>query len=318
MPARTGCTSPQCRRLTYHGDMRRNIALGFVPALLLTLAACGGGSSNTAVPLDKGALQSAHGGSVPQATPTPNSKKTVNVGKGQINGLDNQFLGGQGAEAGDGDYSDGGQGPVNTYFTGPTGDQIPCLPHMYGGPYQYHIHAFLGIYYNGKQIAVPDGLGMADPNGDGTWNGPGGPIYNFTNYSYDPNDPSKPGCFYEIHSHDASGAIHIEMYNPNGIKRTASIFTMGDLLALWGVPYNISAGQFGPYSGPIKIYWSGARPFGGPSGSHTTTSNYYTLYTGNIQDIPLYSHQVTWILIGSGNPTGSWLPNVHFWQGEMW
>jgi len=46
--------------------------------------------------------------------------------------------------------------------------------------------------------------------------------------------------------------------------------------------------------------------------------NYYTQYTGDINQIPLYSHQVIWILIGSGNPTGSSLPNVNFWSGEDW
>lgn len=299
--------------------MRQIIARGLAPAgLLLILAACGGGSTNTAVPLDKGAHLRSTQGLAPEATPTPNSKWTVNVGKGQINGLDNQFTGGIAKEAGDGDYPGGGNGPVNTFFTGPTGDQIECLKYMYSGPDQYHIHAFLGIFYNGKQIAIPDGLGVAAPQGDATYNGPGGPIPNWTNYAYDPSDPTEPGCFYQIHSHDASGVIHVEAYDPTHIKRTATMFTLGDALALWGIPINVGAGQFGPLSGPIQIYWSGARPFGGPSGSHETTSNYYTQYTGDINQIPLYSHQVTWVLIGTGNPTGSSLPNVHFWSGETW
>lgn len=293
--------------------MRRNIASRFASVgLLLVLAACGGGgTSNTAVPLDR-AKQLA-----PQATPTP-SQTTINVGKGQINGTDNQFLGGVAIENGDGDYANGGMGPAGTSFTGPTGDKIPCTYTMYSGPGQYHIHAFLGIYYNGTQVATPDGLGIAAPDADGTYNGPGGPIYNFTNYAYDPNDHSKPGCFYEIHSHDASGVIHVESANPNQVKRTGTIYTMGDVLALWGVKFDINNGQFGPFTGPIQIYWSGAKPFGGPKGSHVTTSNNYQLYTGDINQIPLYSHQVTWILIGSGNPTGSSLPNVAFWSGEEW
>lgn len=255
--------------------------------------------------------------SAPTATPTP-SAITVDVGKGQINGTDDQFLGGIAVENGDGDYANGGEGPTNSIFTGPTGDQIACLASMYNGPNQYHIHAFLGIYYNGQEIAMPDGLGMAAPDADGTYNGPGGPIYNWTDYTYNPQNRQEPGCFYKIHSHDASGVIHVESDNPNNLQRTQSMFTLGDLFALWGVTFDPKAGTFGPFSGKITIYYSGNRSLGGPNGTHVTKSNLYKLYTGSINQIHLYSHQVTWILIGSGNPTGSSLPNVSFWTGEEW
>lgn len=56
----------------------------------------------------------------------------------------------------------------------------------------YHVHAFVGIIVNGKQIALPDGLGMKSPGADS-----GGVT-------------STASCFYYLHTHEASGVVHIE------------------------------------------------------------------------------------------------------------
>ncbi len=240
----------------------------------------------------------------PSPSGTPNPTLTVTTGHGEINGTDDQFTGGIGKEIGDGDYPDGGQGPVNTTF-GP--DNVPCLAQMYDGPVPpgYHVHAFLGIYYNGTEIAMPDGVGIADPEGDITYQG----IPNWTQYSYDPNNPGKSGCFYQIHTHDPSGTIHIESSNPNSVPLTGTIYTLGDVLALWGIP--ISSTQFGPFSGQIQVFTSGQIPRfkQGEVGSNT-----YTLYNGDMRNIALYTHEVIWVLIGTGNPTYAALPNVGFWD----
>ncbi len=247
----------------------------------------------------------------PTPTPTPKpsstpSKITRGAGNGQINGDDTMFPGGVGEEPNDGDYPNGGHGPVNTSI-GP--DNVPCLSAMYGGPHPpgYHVHAFVGIYYNGTEAALPDGLGFADPSGDGTFNG----ISNWTQYAYNPSDHSKPGCYYEMHTHDASGIIHIESATaPSGDQR-GTLYTLGDFLAIWGIQVNAS--QWGPLTGPVSIYTSGQLSRGDTKTS-TTLSNTYTLWQGDPASIPLYSHEVIWVVVGSGNPTGSSLPNVHFFD----
>jgi hypothetical protein len=49
----------------------------------------------------------------------------------------------------------------------------------------YHIHAHLTIYMNGKQVAIPQGIGIA----------------------------SDQSCFYWLHTHTSDGVIHIEFPN---------------------------------------------------------------------------------------------------------
>lgn len=276
---------------------------------LFAFSACAGNTSGGAVPQNR-LGQSLRAGDSPTPSPTPNGKLTVTVGHGEINGTDDQFTGGVGKEVGDGDYPAGGQGPVGTSFKGPDA-KIPCLTYMYSGPVPpgYHVHTFVGIYVNGSEVALPDGLGIAAPNKDITYKG----IPNWTQNSYNPKYPSKPGCFYQMHTHDPSGLIHVESSNPNGIPQTGTMYTLGDFLALWGIPVNQSAGQFGPFTGTMQIYTSGPVSRGG-SGGGEVGSNQYSLYTGDIKQIPLYSHEVIWILIGSGNPVGASLPNVAYWD----
>ena len=211
------------------------------------------------------------------------------------------FIGGVAEEPGDGNYPAGGQGPLNSTF-GPA--NIPCLAAMYPGPPQgppgVHVHAFVGIFFGGKEIALPDGIGIADPSADGMFNG----IPNWTQYAYGPS------CFYQMHTHDASGTIHIESYTapPGGYKGT--LYTLGDFIGLWGVPF--SSTQLGPFSGNITAYTSGQIARGGPGTNGLIKSTLYTQWMGDPSTIPLYSHEVIWLVIGNGNPTGTALPNVSF------
>ncbi len=64
-----------------------------------------------------------------------------------------------------------------------------------------HFHAHLDIFVAGRQVTVPAGIGI----------------------------PSNGSCFYWIHTHDASGVIHVEA--PAG--QTNRSFTLGDFLAVW-------------------------------------------------------------------------------------
>ncbi len=214
------------------------------------------------------------------------------------------FPGGIGEEPNDGDYPNGGHGPVNTTIGA---DNVPCLTGMYPGAPTgpgVHMHAFVGIYYNGKEVALPDGLGFSDPAGDYTYKG----IPNWTNYN-----TTSDGCIYEMHTHDASGMIHIESYTAptGGIKGTK--YSLGDFLAEWGIP--TSSTNWGPLNGTVTIYTSGPVYRGHQA---YTYSNTYSLYCSAcdpalVSMIPLYSHEVIWVLVGTGNLTGSSLPNVDFY-----
>lgn len=252
--------------------------------------------------------------SVPSATPTPNQQLVYSVGSGQINGDDTVFTGSPSArEKNDGDYPSGGHGPVNTSMTGPDGNTVSCLSSM---AENYHVHAFLGFYNSGHAVALSDGIGMAEPQGDGDYAVNGTTIHNWENYATQ--------CFYEMHTHDASGVIHIEAPSPNcggatqnTVPCDMSIFTLGDFLAVWGVqimPTGIYSNGAPIMSGSVQIYTSGPVARGGPNHSAEVGSNTYSLYTGDPNAIPLYSHEVIFVDVGSGNLTGSALPNVAFYE----
>jgi hypothetical protein len=171
----------------------------------------------------------------------------------------------------------------------------------------YHVHVFIGMYFNGALIALPDGIGFADPEGDGTFAG----IDNWTQYA--------TNCYYETHSHDASGMIHIESFPPAPPGLYAGQFgtkyTLGDVLAVWGISYGPN--NWGPLNGNVMIYTSGPTPRGGPGTTGRVNSNTYTLLCNAcdpaiVNAVPLYSHEVIWVLIGTGNKTGSSLPNIQF------
>jgi hypothetical protein len=252
----------------------------------------------------------------PSPTPTPNTKLVYSVGAGEINGDDTVFTGSPNAyEKNDGDYPSGGHGPLNSNVTGPDGVQVPCLSTMPGGG--YHVHAFLGFYNNGSAVALSDGIGMAEPEDDGDYNVNNTTLHNWTNYA--------TMCYYETHTHDASGVIHIETPSPtcgentnNTVPCSGSEFTLGDFLAVWGVqitPVGVFSNGVPILNGAVQIYTSGQVSRGGPPpNSAEVGSNYYSLYTGDPNAIALYSHEVIFVDVGSGNLTGSSLPNVAFYE----
>jgi hypothetical protein len=67
----------------------------------------------------------------------------------------------------------------------------------------YHIHAHLTIYINGKQVTVPQGVGIA----------------------------ADQSCFYWLHTHATDGVVHIEF------PRTGSP-TLGNFLDIWRQSFN--------------------------------------------------------------------------------
>ncbi|MFL6676459.1 MAG: hypothetical protein ACJ8LG_24610 [Massilia sp.] len=81
--------------------------------------------------------------------------------------------------------------------TGAPIDGVLCLPNE-----NYHIHSLVSIYRNGTRLALPASIGLK-------------------------------GCAYELHTHDATGVVHVE----TDVKKT---FTMGQFFSVWGQPLGIS------------------------------------------------------------------------------
>jgi hypothetical protein len=79
----------------------------------------------------------------------------------------------------------------------------------------YHVHALLTVYRNGVRLGLPDSIGRGS------------------------------GCNYEMHTHDASGVIHIEADTPK-------TFTLGQFLSLWGQDAGTASALGLP--GPIRYY----------------------------------------------------------------
>jgi len=155
----------------------------------------------------------------------------------------------------------------------------------------YHVHAFLGIWANGKQYAIPDAIGMQNPTDNGN------AIGAFT-------------AAYDIHTHDASGIIHVEDPKVAGTFRTIPAsseprFNLKTLLDIWGV--SLSSSGFAKFSGQTSIYMgtvSGTNP---ATGDDLVTS--YTLNNSAPQSILLAHHVAIWIIIG---PPPATLPEIDF------
>lgn len=82
--------------------------------------------------------------------------------------------------------------------------------------YDFHIHSHLSIFLNGRQIAVPAGIGIKNPHTIVTSEFPDG----FVDYG---------DCVYPLHTHDTSGRLHVE-------APTRRTFTLGQAFRVWGQP----------------------------------------------------------------------------------
>jgi hypothetical protein len=114
-----------------------------------------------------------------------------------------------------GNWPQGGQGlPISG---------VSCV--ITNPPPAYHVHAHLSLYVNGEQIAIPAGIGVVNP------------ILTNGYVNFDVNK-----CFYEIHTHDATGVIHL--HANAGANRP---LTLGQVFDVWGQPLTRDnvAGQLG-------------------------------------------------------------------------
>jgi hypothetical protein len=211
-----------------------------------------------------------------KGAPTPKPvPPNLFTGPGKIRGTDDQF------SPVDGDTASGGNGQ--------TIDGITCQKTMSNN---YHVHVVVVLYVNGVHYALPDTIGMKHPQVE--------PPNGFTKYAY---------CFYDLHSHDASGYVHVESIDPNHVPITGTIYTLQNLFDVWGITVN--ANQVGQFTGPVQVVTSGQVYRGGP-GNAVVYRSMYSTWQGDPNAVPLYSHEVIFLEVGPTYPTI--LPNVIFYS----
>ncbi len=132
-------------------------------------------------------------------------------------------------------------GPTATGGRGTSIDGVNCVSSEI-----YHIHAHVAIIKNGEMLAIPPAIGLT-------------------------------GCTYEMHTHDASGVVHIE-------TDTTRSFLLHQFFSLWGMP--LSRSNVANITDlPVTVYINDA--------------NGLALYSGEIGDIELTAHREITILLGT-------------------
>ncbi len=140
-----------------------------------------------------------------------------------------------------GDSSTGGQGQ--------TVDGVACDT---ASP-TYHIHAHLTIIANGTQRAVPIAVGVNNPF----------LIHNFVIAAV---------CYYWLHTHDATGIIHVE-------APQSGTYTLGEFFDIWGEP--LTRGNVAGFTGTVTAYVDS------------------TLYSGDLTAIDFQEHRQITLIVGT-------------------
>jgi len=112
----------------------------------------------------------------------------------------------------------------------------------------------LALFIDAKQVQIPQGIGFGLQS---------------------PQSPQ--GCLYWLHTHDASGIIHIEA--PQIEAPAGGPFTLGMLFDVWGQPLTDS--NIAGAKGPVTAFVNGAK------------------YDGDLRAIPLHSHTEITLEVGT-------------------
>lgn len=157
------------------------------------------------------------------------------------------------------------------YPTSPaTGDTVAGIPCQSGEMLTVHYHAMLTIYVDGQPQPLDAGVGIVEPA-----------TVTQQQYAHLANGPSQ--CLYYLHTHDASGIIHIE-------SPTNSTYRLGQFFQIWGkqlsktqlMDNKVDAG----HQLTVVIFDA--------NGNKTT-------YTGDPAQIPLHAHDTIYLLYNSPN-----------------
>src|SRR3954466_2745305 len=100
-----------------------------------------------------------------------------------------------------------------------------------------HFHAHLSLFHRGKQIAIPYGIGIVKP------------------FKVERGFVGEGSGYYWLHTHDATGIIHIEAPDERP-------YTLGNFFGIWGQP---PAGNKGAgLRGKVRAYVDGKLCSGDP------------------------------------------------------
>jgi hypothetical protein len=139
---------------------------------------------------------------------------------------------------------------ITNLLRGPTGghgqvvDGIPCQTSEQA---DYHVHAHLSILDNGEPVSIPANVGMT------------------------------PNCLYWLHTHDASGVIHVE-------AQSQRAFTLGQFFDVWGQPLN--GGNVAGHRGTVTAFVDQQPFIGDPRSIPLTDRKSITLEIGKVVPPP--------------------------------
>ena len=131
-------------------------------------------------------------------------------------------------------------------------------------PIAFHVHTHLAIFLNGQQLALPARVGFVT------------------------GSSSASNCHYPLHTHDATGMIHVHATTP-------TVFTLGQFFQTWGQP--LSSTDIGGLTGmPVRVFVTdndvATENTGDWSAIELTSHRHITIQVGtDITEIPQY----TWI-----------------------
>jgi len=268
--------------------------------LVAMLAACGGGG----------------GGPVPvtgptNAPPPPPPPTSAPVDSSKLISAEEDFVNGDSSwyTSGSASWSNHAGNPAG----GPAGSSVDgatCSNVREGSTYppgDFSQHVFVGIYYNGTEEALPQAVGLVNPQSPETAAPPDYPAGHPSN-----NYPVELAqCNYNVHTHDYSGLVHIEDTSVAQSNTTMPAYAnLQTLFDVWGAHFTangITAGS-NALSGRAIVYVGTPS---GTSGSNDLITS-YTLYSGSLSSLTFTKHMAIWIVIGSIPSPG--LPEVQIVQ----
>jgi hypothetical protein len=125
-----------------------------------------------------------------------------------------------------------------------------------------HIHVHLTLIANGVQRAIPLAVGVLGAE-------------EISNFVVDGR------CFYWLHTHDATGIVHIEA--PDSAQ-----YTLGKFFAIWGE--QLSRSNVGGFQGDVTVYIDSTKYEGDLSALAFKERQQITLIVGAVPDtIPVYA-----------------------------
>lgn len=270
-------------------------------AVLFSLAACGGGGGGATPPSNPGGPPPST--ATPSPTPTASSSPPpVGTGSLVIKAEENFQNPDMAAW-----YTSGTASWTNhagDTASGNNGNGDSCDSTMTSEPTQgFHSHAFVGIFYNGTEVALPQAIGIENPV-EPTKGKPAHP--------YDYNEVENASCMFHVHTHDFSGLVHVEVPQlafDSTYQSLPAYANLQTLLDIWGATLSSSGLTVGSnsLSGPVTVY-TGASTAKDSSGDDLV--NTYAPAVGSLSQIMLAHHTATWIVIGA--PPSGGLPQVAF------